>query len=101
MQKVKVSRYVSGRRPDYAPHDSGSESSEEEEEEHFGGVADPEPASWPKPPEPEGDSAVGTPALPPHTHTPSHSHTLTVVPSHSYTLTLTHPHTYTHAHPPT
>ena len=31
MQKVKVTRYVSGRRPEYAPEDSASESSEEEE----------------------------------------------------------------------
>lgn len=31
MQKVKVNRYVSGKRPDYAPEDSASESSEEEE----------------------------------------------------------------------
>ena len=31
MQKVKVMRYVSGRRPDYAPEDSESESSDEEE----------------------------------------------------------------------
>ena len=31
MQKVKVTRYVSGRRPEYAPEDSSGESSEEEE----------------------------------------------------------------------
>ena len=31
MQKVKVTRYVSGRRPEYAPHDSESESSDEED----------------------------------------------------------------------
>lgn len=31
MQKVKVTRYISGRRPDYAPSDSESESSEDEE----------------------------------------------------------------------
>ncbi len=31
MQKVKVNRYVSGRRPDYAPESSDSESSDEEE----------------------------------------------------------------------
>ena len=31
MQKVKVTRYISGRRPEYAPSDSGSESSEDEE----------------------------------------------------------------------
>ena len=31
MQKVKVTRYVSGRRPEYAPRDSESESSDEEE----------------------------------------------------------------------
>ena len=30
MQKVKVTRYVSGRRPEYAPSDSDSESSDEE-----------------------------------------------------------------------
>ena len=31
MQKVKVTRYVSGRRPEYAPEDSSSEDSGEEE----------------------------------------------------------------------
>lgn len=31
MQKVKVTRYVSGRRPEYAPEDSSGESSDEEE----------------------------------------------------------------------
>ena len=31
MQKVKVTRYVSGRRPEYAPEESSEESSEEEE----------------------------------------------------------------------
>lgn len=31
MQKVKVTRYISGRRPDYAPSESESESSEDEE----------------------------------------------------------------------
>ena len=31
MQKVKVTRYVSGRRPEYAPEESSDESSEEEE----------------------------------------------------------------------
>ncbi len=31
MQKVKVTRYVSGRRPEYAISDSESESSDEEE----------------------------------------------------------------------
>ena len=31
MQKVKVTRYVSGRRPEYAPDESSGESSEEEE----------------------------------------------------------------------
>ena len=31
MQKVKVTRYVSGRRPEYAPEDSSGESSAEEE----------------------------------------------------------------------
>ena len=31
MQKVKVTRYISGRRPDYAQADSSSESSDEEE----------------------------------------------------------------------
>ena len=31
MQKVKVTRYVSGRRPEYAPSDSESESSDDEE----------------------------------------------------------------------
>ena len=31
MQKVKVTRYVSGRRPEYAPSDSDSESSADEE----------------------------------------------------------------------
>lgn len=37
MQKVKVTRYVSGRRPDYAPDDSSGESSAEEEEFGTGG----------------------------------------------------------------
>ncbi len=37
MQKVKVTRYVSGRRPEYAPSDSESESSEDEGE-GFGGA---------------------------------------------------------------
>ena len=32
MQKVKVTRYVSGRRPEYAQSESESESSEEEDE---------------------------------------------------------------------
>lgn len=31
MQKVKVTRYISGRRPDYAQSESESESSEDEE----------------------------------------------------------------------
>ena len=31
MQKVKVTRYVSGRRPEYAPEDSSGESSADEE----------------------------------------------------------------------
>lgn len=31
MEKVKVTRYISGRRPEYAPSDSDSESSEDEE----------------------------------------------------------------------
>ena len=31
MQKVKVTRYVSGRRPEYAPSGSESESSDDEE----------------------------------------------------------------------
>lgn len=31
MQKVKVTRYVSGRRPEYAPSDSESESSDDDE----------------------------------------------------------------------
>ena len=31
MQKVKVTRYISGRRPEYAPSESESESSEDEE----------------------------------------------------------------------
>ena len=31
MQKVKVTRYVSGRRPEYAPSESESSSSEDEE----------------------------------------------------------------------
>ena len=31
MEKVKVTRYISGRRPEYAPSDSESESSEDEE----------------------------------------------------------------------
>ena len=31
MQKVKVTRYISGRRPEYAQSDSESESSEDEE----------------------------------------------------------------------
>lgn len=31
MQKVKVTRYVSGRRPEYAPDESPGESSDEEE----------------------------------------------------------------------
>ena len=31
MQKVKVTRYISGRRPEYAPSDSESGSSEDEE----------------------------------------------------------------------
>ena len=31
MEKVKVTRYISGRRPDYAPSDSESELSEDEE----------------------------------------------------------------------
>lgn len=54
MQKVKVTRYISGRRPDYAQSDSESESSEDEEgfapvgaeEEEFGeGLQEPaEPA---------------------------------------------------------
>ena len=30
MQKVKVTRYVSGRRPEYAPSDSETDSSEDE-----------------------------------------------------------------------
>lgn len=30
MQKVKVHRYVTGKRPDYAPDSSGEEESEEE-----------------------------------------------------------------------
>lgn len=38
MEKVKVTRYVSGRRPDYAQSESESESSEEEEEEGLGPV---------------------------------------------------------------
>lgn len=33
MEKVKVTRYVSGRRPEYAHSESESESSDEEEEE--------------------------------------------------------------------
>ena len=72
MQKVKVARYVSGRRPDYAPQMSGSESSEEEEEDRFGGVAEPgSPARL----ELEVEEAVRTtPFLPTHT---SHPHTLT------------------------
>ena len=37
MQKVKVTRYVSGRRPEYAPEDSSAESSEEEEGFGVGG----------------------------------------------------------------
>jgi len=32
MQKVKVTRYVSGRRPDYAPSESDSESSDDEDD---------------------------------------------------------------------
>lgn len=54
MQKVKVTRYVSGRRPDYAQSESESESSEEEEgfapvggeeEEELGeGLPEEEPA---------------------------------------------------------
>ena len=32
MQKVKVTRYVSGRRPDYAPSESESESSDEDDD---------------------------------------------------------------------
>ena len=31
MQKVKVHRYVSGKRPDYAPHSSSEDESEDEE----------------------------------------------------------------------
>ena len=31
MQKVKVTRYVSGRRPEYAPSESDSESSDEDD----------------------------------------------------------------------
>ena len=31
MEKVKVTRYISGRRPEYAPSDSDSESDEDEE----------------------------------------------------------------------
>ena len=31
MQKVKVTRYISGRRPEYAPSDSETDSSEDEE----------------------------------------------------------------------
>lgn len=40
MQKVKVTRYVSGRRPEYAPSDSESESSDEEGEGFVGGVGE-------------------------------------------------------------
>lgn len=40
MQKVKVTRYVSGRRPEYAPSDSESESSDEEAEGLVGGVGE-------------------------------------------------------------
>lgn len=42
MQKVKVTRYVSGRRPEYAQSDSESESSEDEEGFAPGGGADEE-----------------------------------------------------------
>lgn len=42
MQKVKVTRYVSGRRPEYAQSESESESSEEEEEFAPVGVAENE-----------------------------------------------------------
>lgn len=36
MQKVKVTRYVSGRRPEYAQSDSESESSDDDDEEEVG-----------------------------------------------------------------
>lgn len=39
MQKVKVTRYVSGRRPEYAPEESSEESSDEEEGFGEGGRA--------------------------------------------------------------
>ena len=49
MQKVKVTRYISGRRPEYAPSDSDSEEGEDEEEEDEGiveGVEGDSFADW-------------------------------------------------------
>lgn len=58
MQKVKVTRYISGRRPDYAQSDSDSESSEEEEGFAPVGVAEEEELGEGVPQEQEGGVEV-------------------------------------------